>query len=220
MWDQKQRITTAHRLWLFCPKSSCYTKFPGSKQHGTLLLWLPAVGSLHTLAEEASELGGLTLPGSWELPQGRRSCTWLRTDLVFKLLIHHDNEDYGAGLKGCCPVKHAGSQILGDEGRIRCSPGRNGDRGDPQNSSNLVVEWASVRSETWWSCQGISFSGKARSFLALHEASCRNKYTFALAGFSLKSWSGSWSVSSEDPGNWWEASRNSCKKLPKYIWSA
>lgn len=74
----------------------------------------------------------------------------MRTDLEFKLLIHHDNEGCGGGPRGCCPVSHAGSQILGDEGRIKCSPGRKGDRGDPQeDSSNLVVEWAGVRLETW-----------------------------------------------------------------------
>lgn len=50
------------------PKSSCYTKFAGNKQHDTLMLWIPTVSSLHTLAEWASELGGLTLPGSCELP--------------------------------------------------------------------------------------------------------------------------------------------------------
>lgn len=131
MWDHKQRITTAHSIWLFCPKSLCYTKFTGSKQHDTLLLWIPAVSSLHTLAEGASELGGLTLSGSWELPQSRKSCTWVRTEPVFKRLIHHDNEGCGAGLRGCCSVRHAGSWIFGGEGRIRCSPGSKWDRVDP-----------------------------------------------------------------------------------------
>lgn len=70
-------------------------------------------------------------------------------------------------------------------------PREEGGRVDAQeNSRNLVVEWAGVRLEMW--CQGILFSGKARS---THEASCRNKYKFALAGFSLRSTSGFRSVS-------------------------
>lgn len=113
----------------------------------------------------------------------------MRTDLVFKLLIHHDNEGCGAGLS-LLPCQACRKP---DFGGWDAPQGGRGDRLDTQeDSSNLVVEWAGVRLEMWWSWQGILFSGKARS---THEASCRNKYTFALAGFSLRSWSGSWSVS-------------------------
>lgn len=125
-----------------------------------------------------------------------------------------------AGMRGCCPVRHSGSQSLRDEGRIRYSLWRKGNRGDPQEDrSNLVVEWAGVSLETWWSSHGILFSGKARSS---DEASCRNKYKFALAGFSLRSWSGSWPVSlmTLEIGERAHKTQKNYKKLPKYIWNA
>lgn len=106
----------------------------------------------------------------------------MRTDLVLKLPIHHDNEGSGAGQRGCCSGR-AGS--LGGLGGDEMLPREEGDQtGTQGTTAHLGWEWAGVTLGTWWSCQGILFSGEAGR---THETFYRNKYAFALAGLSLRS---------------------------------
>lgn len=98
------------------------------------------------MGEGALKPGGLTLPGSWEFPQSRRICTWVRTDLIFKLLIYHDNESSGAGQRGCCPSVMGSPGGFGGQRPVRRSPVRKGI--EPAHRSTVAVlgwEWAGVR---------------------------------------------------------------------------
>lgn len=137
-WDQKQRMTSALSIQLLCPKLLGDTKYTGSKQHNTPLPWIPAAGSLHTLSEGALKPGGLTLPGSCEFPQSRRICTWVRTDLVFKLPIYHDNEGSGAGQRGCCPDTAESPGGFGGQKQVRCPRGR---KGIEPHGRTVVLFW-------------------------------------------------------------------------------